>query len=280
MRKFFVILGSVVIAVALAFFAVTSPWVMEKSIEWTCKEPTERCIVRMRGMGHVWSHKDNLDRAAHWYRLAAEAGDPAAMFHLGWTFEGHGMGDIKSFIAALAKARGADDADDQATEEPRLSRQSFESAADWYRRAADAGFAPAMNNLGDLYGLGRLGKSDPQTAFQWHLAAARAGNPVGAFNVSLAYREGRGVARDIAEADRWARWSPVRFQDRDLSNPTLARTHFFGDTLAEPMRHKLQAVARSGPPAYAVLELKPMKPDPRLPTFSDVQRRATEGKSQ
>lgn len=137
-----------------------------------------------------------------------------------------------------------------------------------------------MNNLGDLHALGRLGKADRQTAFRWQLAAAQAGNPVGAFNISLAYREGRGVARDVAEADKWARWSPAQFKEGDLANPTLARTQFFGDALAEPVRHKLQAVAKSGPPAFAVLELKPLKPDPRIPTFSEVQRRATEGKSQ
>lgn len=160
MRKALIILGSIAAIAVLGFFTITSPRVMEKNIAWSCQVPTERCLVRMRGMGHVWSSKDNLDRAAHWYQRAAEAGDPAAMFHLGWIFEARGSHDVQAFITALAKAQapGADydralaretagqkrPGDDilLGSEEPRLSRQNFETAAHWYRRAADAGFAP------------------------------------------------------------------------------------------------------------------------------------------
>ncbi len=279
MRKALIVLGCIAGLAVVGYFAFTSPRILEKVVEWTCTQPTERCIIRMRALGHVWSHNSNLDRAAHWYERAAEAGDPASMFHLGWAYEMRGIRDVQIFIGTLARVR-APGADQDQTDEPTLSRQNFVSAARWYRHAADAGFAPAMNNLGDLYGQGYLGKADWQEAFKWHLAAAQAGNPVGAFNISLAYRDGRGVARDVAAADKWALWSPVNFKERDLSDPTLGRTRFFGTALPEPVQRKLQSVAKDGPPSYTVLDLKPMKPDPRLPTFSDVQRRATEGKGQ
>ena len=64
-------------------------------------------------------------------------------------------------------------------------------------------------------------------AFSWYLAAARAGNPVGAMNVALAYRIGKGVAQDGAQAQQWANFVPA-IDSPDLADFTLARTTLFG----------------------------------------------------
>jgi len=78
------IAGVVIVVVAAGAALLTSPTLAKKGIEWTCGTVTPRCVVRMRGMGHVWFLKENLPRAKHWYALAAAAGEPAAMFHLAW----------------------------------------------------------------------------------------------------------------------------------------------------------------------------------------------------
>lgn len=250
-------------------YALTLPAVMEKNFEWTCgAATTERCVIRMRGMGHVLSYKGNLDRAAFWYRRAADTGDVASMFHLGWTLEQKGLAQFQEAIRDMA-ARRETDVPDQSLS---FSRSHFQDAASWYRRAAEKAFAPAMNNLGNLYEQSLLsGNRNLHEAFRWYMAAARAGNPIGAFNLSLHYRGGLGVTRDFAEADKWAKWSPVKYNEADLSEPTLERTRIFGSAVPAPLRAKLRAVADDGPPAYATLELSPLKPDPSLPTFSQVQ---------
>ncbi|WP_298780583.1 tetratricopeptide repeat protein [uncultured Fretibacterium sp.] len=54
--------------------------------------------------------------------------------------------------------------------------QSYEKAAEWYRKAADQGYHWAQDNLGDLY---RDGKGVPQSdlaAAEWYRKAADQGN--------------------------------------------------------------------------------------------------------
>jgi hypothetical protein len=268
MRKVLIALGALIVVGGAVFYALTLPAVMEQSFAWTCgTATTERCIIRMRGMGHVYSGKDNPERAAHWYRRGAEAGDPAAMFHLAWTLEERGLVQFRAAISDMA-ARRAADAPNQSVS---FSRSPFEEAILWYRRAADQGFAPAMNNLANLYEQSFLGSRNLDEGFRWYAMAARAGNPIGAFNLSAHYRDGLGVKRDIAEADKWSRWSPENFARTDLSEPTLERTRIFGHNVVAPLRAKLRAVAGDGPPAYATLERTPLKPDPNLPTFSQVR---------
>jgi hypothetical protein len=270
MRKVLVALGALIVAGGAVLYTLTLPAVMEKNFEWTCgAATTERCIIRMRGMGHVYSNKGNPELAARWYRRGAEAGDPAAMFHLAWTLEERGLVQFQAAVRDMA-ARRAAEAPNQSLSFP---RSPFEEAISWYRRAADQGFAPAMNNLANLYEQSFLGSRDLDEGYRWYAMAARAGNPIGAFNLSAHYRDGLGVARNVAEADKWSKWSPGKFARTDLSEPTLERTRIFGHNVAAPLRARLRAVAADGPPAYATLELTPLKPDPDLPTFSQVRDR-------
>jgi hypothetical protein len=292
------------IAVGLAGAVILTPVVLlsppagELLIRLTCRmEPlTPRCVVRMRAMGHVWARFGWLDRAIMWYgRAATEGDDTAAYFHLGWAYEQRGYRQIVPRVQAHEKVLGAAAAKMQAelkaqadagvtdmadlkmpampaVPEPKL-RDDFKRAEDAYHKAADCGFAPAMNNLGNLYESSLLGHRNANEAFRLYMAAARAGNPVGAFNVSRAYHEGLGTARNLSEARKWAEWSPAHFNRADLAEPTLQRTQFFGSDLSAPLRAKLRAVAENGPPAFAKLELSPLKPDPSLPPFSQVRER-------
>lgn len=269
MRKVLIAVAGGVVAVLGGSYAfLTSPTLTEKSIEWTCGTVTPRCIVRMRAMGHVWSKVDDMPRAKRWYELAAAAGDPAAMFHLAWMFEQAGHHDIKATFRSIAEHRqsGADGL------EPTVPRTNFFAAEQWYRRAADRGFAPAMNNLGQLYLDGLIGKRDPAGAFRWHLAAAKLGNYPGSLNVSMAYRSGDGVARDPAEADRWATWkAPANVnKNAGIGDITLSRSGVFGSTMPPRERAGVRIAAERREPL--TMTLAPLRPDPSLPTFRQVQQ--------
>ena len=65
------------------------------------------------------------------------------------------------------------------------------SAARWYREAADAGHARAMNNLGLLYADGFLADPGGEAA-RWIGAAARAGLADGLVNLGALYERGAG----------------------------------------------------------------------------------------
>ena len=52
--------------------------------------------------------------------------------------------------------------------------QSWEEAAEWYRRAADKGEKTAMRNLGNCYAYGRGVAKDQQQAEYWRNKANQA----------------------------------------------------------------------------------------------------------
>jgi hypothetical protein len=128
-----------------------------------------------------------------------------------------------------------------------------------------------MNNLGQMYLHGLIGPRDPLEAFRWHLAAAKLGNYAASVNVSLAYRSGDGVARDEREARRWAQWTDPGNENAGIGEPTLARTGVFGAVIPPERRALVRAAAEQKVPV--TLEFKPLRPDPRLPTFRQVQER-------
>lgn len=194
------------------------------------------------------------------------------MFHLAWMYEQAGMDDIKAMIRGIAEHRRARAARRPAGGEPRMTYTNFLAAETWYRKAADRGFAPAMNNLGQLYLQGLTGQRDPVEAFRWHLAAAKLGNYPGSLNVSMAYRSGDGVAADPVEADRWATWKAPDEIDENtgIGDLTLSRSRVFGNTVPPRERARVRVAAERCEPL--TLTLAPLRPDPSLPTFSEVQR--------
>jgi hypothetical protein len=274
MRKVAIVAVSLIAVAGAALYALTLPAVMEPLFDLTCREMTPRCQVRARAIGHAWSGKGDPERAIGWYRKAADAGDPTSMFHLAWMLEEQAIAGMPAAHDKWVEASGSSD-----VPEMKAVDALFAKAADWYRRAADKGFAPAMNNLGEMYKDGMNGARNPQMAAHYFRMAAQAGNPVGAFNLSLAYRMGDGVTRDVAQADKWAEWSPgTKFSEADFAAPILERTRFLGGDIPTKLTARLRAVADNGPPAVVKLELSPLKPDPSLPTFQQVREEVSRQK--
>ena len=74
------------------------------------------------------------------------------------------------------------------------------AAADWYQKAADQQYAPAINNLARLYADGRGVAADPAKAIDLWSRAAAAGNNTARFNLGVQYANGSGVKKDEAKA--------------------------------------------------------------------------------
>ena len=73
------------------------------------------------------------------------------------------------------------------------------SAMQWYREAAQAGFAPAQAKL--AFVLDYSGQNEEATA--WFAKAAEQGNAEGQFGLARMLAAGAGIARDPAQALRW-----------------------------------------------------------------------------
>ena len=78
-------------------------------------------------------------------------------------------------------------------------------AAKWYRKAAEQGLAIAQNNLGYCYEKGRGVTQDYTEAVKWYRKSAEQGYASAQCSLGYCYRNGFGVAQDNYEAVKWYR---------------------------------------------------------------------------
>ncbi|MBQ7310121.1 MAG: SEL1-like repeat protein [Alistipes sp.] len=83
--------------------------------------------------------------------------------------------------------------------------QDYYEAAKWYRKAAEQGNAYAQHNLGVCYDKGRGVTQDYYEAVKWYRKAAEQGNANAQCNLGVCYENGRGVTKSITEAAKWYR---------------------------------------------------------------------------
>jgi len=83
--------------------------------------------------------------------------------------------------------------------------QDYYEAAKWYRKAAEQGNAYAQHNLGVFYDKGRGVTQDYYEAVKWYRKAAEQGNANAQCNLGVCYENGRGVTKSITEAAKWYR---------------------------------------------------------------------------
>lgn len=109
--------------------------------------------------------------------------------------------------ATLAKAEAGDPAAavvlGEIYSKGKQAPQSFQTAAVWYRKAADQGVAKAQRRLGMLYEMG-LGvhRAFPEAA-AWYLKAAEQGDIVAQYCLASMYARGRGIPSNSQEALKW-----------------------------------------------------------------------------
>ncbi len=102
--------------------------------------------------------------------------------------------------------------------------KSFDEAMAEYRKAADAGYPQAMNNVGLMYLNGTGVAQDGAKALEWFRKAADKGDAAGAANIGLVHYSGRGVAKDYdlaianySEAIRRDPKYPLAYYQRGLA---------------------------------------------------------------
>ena len=81
----------------------------------------------------------------------------------------------------------------------------YNTAVEWYRKAAEQGHAEAQLYLGYSYGNGQAVKQDQEEAAKWYRKAAEQGDAGAQINLGFCYENGQGVRQDPAEAAKWYR---------------------------------------------------------------------------
>jgi hypothetical protein len=82
------------------------------------------------------------------------------------------------------------------------ARKDFAEARRLYEKAAAAGYAMAMNNIGGIYEGGEGLPANYVEASRWYSKAVAAGEPIAMVDLGWMYETGHGVAKDYAEARR------------------------------------------------------------------------------
>ena len=103
------------------------------------------------------------------------------------------------FLAALAFISIQAHAEDNRTATRNVANEAFEQA----KKAADEGDAFAQYNLGSHYFDGRGVAKDYAEAVKWYRKAAEQGNASGQFVLGYMYESGKGVTKDEVEAVKW-----------------------------------------------------------------------------
>jgi len=77
------------------------------------------------------------------------------------------------------------------------------TAATWFRKSAELGFAPAQDKLGLMYEHGIGVAKLPTEAIKWYALAAQSGNRDGQYHLGVMYGTGVGVPADFVKSSEW-----------------------------------------------------------------------------
>ncbi|KAG0376433.1 hypothetical protein BGX24_007759 [Mortierella sp. AD032] len=102
------------------------------------------------------------------------------------------LGDNAAKVALGVRYRGGDGVD-----------QNYQTAMEWYLKAAEKGNADAQTNIGWLYSKGWGVPKDHSQAADWYLKAAEQGHPAAQNNIGSMYDRGEGVPQNYAQAMGW-----------------------------------------------------------------------------
>lgn len=106
---------------------------------------------------------------------------------------------VSAFLMALAAHAGV--VEDTAAAERAYRTNDLVGAMTLFRRAADAGFAPAQARLGDILDAAE----EDAAAVAYYRKAALQGDAAGQYGLGSMFDKGEGVARDAVEALGWYR---------------------------------------------------------------------------
>ena len=79
----------------------------------------------------------------------------------------------------------------------------YAEAVEWFKKAAQADYAPAMSILGVFYAAGGGVEQSYDEAARWYRKSAERGYAVGMYNLAVRYTDGQGVERDFVQAVHW-----------------------------------------------------------------------------
>ena len=154
--------------------------------------------------------KQNLSKAAKWFRLAAIQGNAEAQLNLGdMYYNGNGvLIDYKRAARWYLYSSKQGNIDAQFNlgsmfENGEGIIKSYKKAMRWYRRAAYQGHSGAQYKLGLMYEKGYGRRKEFKKALEWYLKSGKKGNAEAQFKLGKTYDQGIKSKKDKRKAFKW-----------------------------------------------------------------------------
>jgi len=163
--------------------------------------PAQTVLADMMVDRHEWT------QAAHWYLMAAQAGDVTSQFMSGLTRDQGLAGERDPHAAAQWYEMAAQQGHMQAQfalASLMTEQGEPEQAAHWFERAALQGHVAAQFELARALATGQGLAQDAGAARGWYLRAARAGSGPAMHNLALMQARGQGGRSSYRLALAWA----------------------------------------------------------------------------
>lgn len=181
-------------------------------------ESPEAWYQRASALDRPEATSADLDKAAYWYRAAAQEGHTDAMTNL---------------AAMYAEGRG-------------VEYDGLE-AARLYRRAAEAGNMRAQYSLALMYHMGEVIGQNYGDAIHWYESAARQGDPNAMNNMAIMYGMGEGVQQSDVEAYAWFALAASRGHANAAENRDLAASEMTPEERREARERYMQLEEQLAP---------------------------------
>jgi len=168
------------------------------------------------------------EKAAFWYRKAAEQDDAESQYKLGELYQdGEGVEqDIEKAVFWYLKTARQGHA--QAQKQVGLlyhEKMKLEKAVEWYQKAAEQGHVDAQLTLGRMYEHAQGVQKDLEQAVFWYLEAAKQGDASAQKQLGWMYETGNGVLQDDSQAKFWylqaAQSELLQFINRGRANQEM-----------------------------------------------------------
>lgn len=211
---------------------------LKEAIKWITKAaeqgyaPAQNELGIAHAMGNITCIEHNDDtpgkyqeeqrcNAISWWAKAATRRYAPAQNNLGVALINGWMDDVR---ASEKKESGKD----STFEEMNAAHDKDKQAAlALFQKAADQGYAPAQNSLGDFYAKGEMVEKDIVQAAKWYSAAAVKGNLWAQLSLGDAYLNGKGVDKNFAEAVKW--YQKAAEQGDNKANRMLGNMYHRGE---------------------------------------------------
>ena len=178
----------------------------EEAVTWFTKAADQGIADAELRLGHCYQLGNgvelNLDTAMEWYEKAAAKGHVNGQVNIGIvSYKKERYEDAVTWFTKAAEQHDAD-AERWLGHCYRFGNgveQNFDTALEWYEKAAAKGHAGAQ------YGIGIVNykKERYEEAVTWFTKAAAQGDTDAEVHLGDCYRKGRGVTRDIPKAIEW-----------------------------------------------------------------------------